>query len=208
MPARIQEMHDINSSGDAGATFSIMLPAAVYQGDYLIVGTNYDPGDCGSVLAVNDTSGNTYTKLIPAAANGGALALETWGAANVARAIQNQVTVTYAGACQSQNVKVVEYTGIATTSAVDNVVSAIGGPGDASPFPTFSTSGPALLFAHTADSTECLSPGMAWNQIVIDGWSTLAEQQIVLEAGTFVADEMPRDDDAWVIQAVALRACH
>jgi hypothetical protein len=205
-PARVQEAHAVNP-GDAGTAWSVTLPGALVQADYVIVGTNYDPGSCGSVLAVTDSAGNTFTRLVPAEANGSALALETWGAANVAAIAQEQVTVTYAAACTQQNVKAVEFAGVAALSPIDTFLSTTGGPG-VTPFMSLTTTGPAILFAHTADSSETMGPGAGWAQIYVDDWATLAEQQIVPEAGTYVASEAPAADDAWVIQAVALRACH
>jgi hypothetical protein len=205
-PARVRFAHVVNAA-DGGTTVAVMMAGASLQGDYIVVGVNYDPSSCIQIASVTDSAGNVYKSLIPAAANGGALALETWGAGNVAASVQNVVTVTFVGPCAQQNVKIAEYQGVDRSSPVAATTSMIGAPADPGDA-AVATSGPAILFAHTADSSQTQGPGPGWTQIIIDEWATLAEETAAPEGGTIGVSEMPANDDAWVIQAVALRTCH
>ena len=204
-PALTQSVYTSTSTPTA-STLSIALPQAVNAGDYLLVALNYDDV-CGSVLGVSDTAGNTFSRVIAAREIGASDELETWGAMNVTATIANTVTASFAAQCGGRNIKVLEYGGVDTTSAVDTTISEIGGP-DASPTSVLTASAAAILVVHTADSTSANGSGAGWTKLFTDGWATLAEDQIVDAAGTYPVSYVPAPDDQWVVDGVALRRCH
>jgi hypothetical protein len=53
-----------------------------------------------------------------------------------------------------------------------------------------------------------MSAGQGWTTIFVDEWGTLAEELLAPEAGTYGLSYVPGPGEHWVIQGVALRACH
>jgi hypothetical protein len=195
--------HESSSSN----IISVNMALAQSAGDFDFVGINYDTAGCGSVVSVADTQGNTYQRIISVDSQGGALGPETWGAADIAPAgaTDNTVTATFASACTARNLKVLEYTGVATSSPVDGTLSQHGDGG--APDGSITTSGAAVIVAHTADSSQAAGPGSGWAQEFIDGWGTLGEDRFVFAAGTYSVSYVPAGTEDWVMQAAALRAC-
>jgi hypothetical protein len=204
---RVQALHFNNNAGDASTnSVSLLLALAQSAGDFIIATVNYDDSKCGTP-AVTDSRGNTYVKLVPADGLTGAGDLETWGAQNVAAADlgQNTVTVTFSNACTARAMKVVHYTGIATSAAVEST-STEHGTGTTAPSNTLAVTTPALVFAHTADQGAAYEAGPGWSLVMIDDWATLAEERDALDAGTYIVD-YSHSSENWVIQGVALRRC-
>jgi hypothetical protein len=196
------------TAGGLVNTIEVDFGAAQGAGHYNVVGVNYDPVGCGSVATVTDKMGNVYERLLDPLANGKALALETWGAANIAAAGAgaNSVVVTFAHACGSRNGKVVEYAGVASSGVVEDRVALAGQNGDA-PDAGLTTTSSAVLFAHTANEGAATDAGPGWTPLFTDDWGTLTEEQLVQAPGRYSATYVPGPGEQWVMQAVALRSC-
>jgi hypothetical protein len=191
-------------SDDAGAadSISVTLPNATRAGDFIVVGIDYF--DCASITAITDTAGNTYKSLASVSGNGQAGDLETWGATSLAPTTNDAVTVHFTTACNSRNVKVVEYAGVDSLAPVVETATQFGEGG--APDASLTTAATAIVFGHTADSEMSLGPGSGFTQIFIDDWSTIAEEKFV-GAGSYRVSEQTASGEHWGIQAVALRAC-
>ena len=183
------------------------LPDPVTQGDYVVVGLNYE-GACGYVSSVTDTFGNGYQRLGQFDSLSAALVLEAWGVANVSSGDGgiDTLTATFDSTCYLRDIKAVELRGVDRTLVPPVPIASSKGTGGA-PEASITTAGSALLFAHTGDQNGAVGPGAGWLPIFIDGWQTLAEYEIVPSAGAYPIAYVPSDSGAWAIQAVALPAC-
>ncbi len=209
LPTSSQTAHVIYDAPDAGPTSSLGLTLGNAQsaGDFLVVGVNYDSSGCLSVKSITDTAGDKFTAIVAPDSAVGALTLETWGASNIAAAAagDNRITITFAGSCTAQNMKVTEYTGVDPSAPVDAFVSKNGAL-SASPTATIATMHPATLFAHSADDKSATGPGVGWKLLVLDAWATLAMERTAEAPGMHVVDYTSNAAENFVVQAVALRA--
>ncbi|HEY8074376.1 MAG TPA: hypothetical protein VIF62_09705 [Labilithrix sp.] len=209
LPTSVQTAHVIYDAPDAGPSSSVALTLTKAQnaGDFLVVGVNYDQSGCLAVSAIADTAGDAFKAIVAPDSMPGALTLETWGASNVgaAAAGDNQITVSFSGACTAQNVKVAEYASVDVEAPIDTSGSTHGA-GAPSPTLTITTTHPATLFAHSADEHSATSAGVGFTLLFIDGWATLAEERTAPMPGMHLVDYAINQAENWVLQAVALRA--
>jgi hypothetical protein len=206
--ARVQSVGAVVPNAGSN-TLALNLPSAEAEGDYVVVGINYDPTACVSVSQVSDTSGNPYQQVIPPSLAMGTALLEIWGAADVAAAQPgaNTVSVTFSASCfdAGQDVKIIEYAGIARTGSVDTTASSTGS--STSPSTLLNTNRPAVLVAISADQDEATDAGPGWNLVLLDQWGTLAEDQLAPVPGAYSVTYMNSGLENWVLEAVALTTC-
>ena len=205
-PLRVVQSTYTSQVAPQTTTMVTTLTSPLTRGNYVVLGLNYE-GACGYVSAVTDTAGNGYTRLGQFDTLSAALVLETWGAPDVSSGDGgiDTITATLTSACYLRDIKAVELQGVDNALQAPPTVRAKGTGG--SPDASISTSGAAIVFAHTGDENGAVGPGAGWLPIFLDGRQSLAEYEIVAEAGTYPVSFIPGAGEAWAIEAVALRGC-
>lgn len=121
--AFVQSTSGINANGSTQNIVATAFASANTAGNAIIVVVAYD-GAATNISGVTDTKGNTYTKAI---LSGGNTNVSIWYALNIGAQTSNVVTV--GGAFNDGVVIAQEFSGLATTGALDKTASATGSNG-------------------------------------------------------------------------------
>ena len=159
-----------------------------------------------TVSAVTDSEGNTYVAALPPTLGTG-LSQVIYYAKNIKgdTSTANQVTVTFSHAAQFPDVRVLEYSGLDTTSPLD-VAAAAAGSGSLADTGACTTTTPVeLIVAGGTVATLFKNSGNGFFLLhITQPNGNLAEQQITSVAGSCEATA-PLDLGDWVIQSVAFK---
>ncbi len=159
-----------------------------------------------TINSVTDTKGNTYSLAIGPTRQSGLQSLAIYVASNIAAATagSNTVTVAFSAAVPWADVRVLEYSGLASSNPLDGTVGAVG-TGTTSNSGTLTTSNANdLLFAanYVTSHTSAAGTGFTSRMITPDG--DIAEDQVVSTAGSYSATA-PMTSGSWVMQLIALK---
>lgn len=107
------------SSGTIAATaFSVTTGNALFAWVQ-----SYTNGNQRTVSQVTDTAGNSYTRQGNIEHGDSNHSAECWAAFNITGNASNTVTATFSGNAQNRDINVVQYSGIATSSAFDQAAA-------------------------------------------------------------------------------------
>jgi hypothetical protein len=189
------------------ATVTVPYTATQTAGDLnvVIVGWN----DTSAVVnSVSDTRGNTYQLAIGPTRLSGALSQSIYYAKNIgaAAANGNKVTVIFSKAAIYPDIRVLEYSGIDTSTPLDVGVGAAGTGGTSSSGAVTTTNANDLLVGANIVVTETTGPGANFTQRLLtnpDG--DIAEDDVVTVTGSYSASAQLGSSGGWVMQMVAFR---
>ena len=191
----------------AQSTVSIPYPAAQSAGNLnvVIVGWN---DSVQHVQSVTDSNANVYLLAVGPTARAGFATQAIYYAANIAAASAgaNVVTVTFDGPAAYADIRVAEYSGIATASPVDVVAAATGNSASSSSGSATTTNANDLIVGANTVQTHVTGPGTGFTRRVItvpDG--DILEDRVVSAIGSYSATA-PLESAQWIMQMVALRA--
>jgi hypothetical protein len=161
-----------------------------------------------AVVSVSDTAGNVYTRAIGPTLGSG-LSQSIYYAKNIvaATAGSNRVTVAFSPAAQYPDVRILEYSGIDSTTSVDTSAGAVGSSATSNSGVAITTNATDLLLGANMVATSTSRPGSGFTSRVItkpDG--DIAEDRVVTIVGTYSAAASLKSAGAWVMQLVAFRA--
>jgi hypothetical protein len=188
------------------SSVAVPFTAAQQQGDLnvVVVGWNDSTATIGTV---SDSSGNVYQLAVGPTVYSGAATQAIYYAANIvgAAANANTVTVTFNGSAAAADIRILEYSGIATTSPLDVTAAATGSSTSASSGAATTTNANDLIFGAdlTADTTYGAGSGFTSRMITVPD-SDIAEDQIVTATGSYSATASV-SAAPWIMQMAAFR---
>jgi hypothetical protein len=162
-----------------------------------------------SITSVNDTKGNVYVLAIGPTSLSGAGSQAIFYAKNIASAPGggNTVTVTFSAAVPYPDIRILEYSGIDTSSPVDVTAAAAGSSGTSASGVATTTTANDLILGANYVATGTSGPGSGFTRRILtspDG--DLVEDEIVSVASSYNATASLTSPGAWIMQMVAFRA--
>ena len=205
-PAFVQQANAVPQS--AQSTVSVTFAAAQTAGDLNVVVIGWND-TAAAVQSVTDSSGNVYVPAVGPTALSGNATQSIYYAPNIvaAAANGNKVTVTFNSAAQFVDVRVAEYSGLATSSPVDVVSGATGSGSTANSGSVTSTNANDLIVAGNMVQTRTSGAGTSFTSRVItspDG--DILEDRTVTATGSYSATAALATSGWWVMDMVAFRA--
>jgi len=167
-----------------GSSLSATFGSATTTGDAIVVGINWYNDT--TISSVSDSNGNTYN-LVTTVTQTSTHKAALYYALNITGGASHQVTVTFSGSSDA-GISVAEYSGFATSGALDQYAGASGASG------TALNSGNVT----TTQATEMLIGwGSAWNSVTFtpgtnftertDNYAASLEDRYVTSTGTYAA---------------------
>ena len=188
-------------------TVAVKFTGAQTQGNLNVVVVGWND-DTVQVQSVADTFGNTYLRAVGPTVRVGSATQSIYYAANIsgAAANGNTVTVTFSGAAEFPDIRIAEYSGVASINPVDVTAAAQGSGVTSDSGAVATTSANDLLIGANTVQTGATGPGASFTQRVItvpDG--DILEDRVVTAIGSYGATA-PMTSGWWVMQMVAFRA--
>lgn len=182
-----------NSHSGGASTIVQSSSLNTTSGNFIVVVVSTYDGSGDNVLSgVTDTAGNTYTKAIGEYRSGITNhRSEIWYAENITGNSSNVVTGTFSGSTQYGNISVSEYSGVATSSSLDDtsystLSSASPSSGDA----TASEDGCLIIGGAPLSTSRDVTKGTGFVDLVSDTTNVYyyAEYKILGVAGDYDAN--------------------
>ena len=188
------------------SSVAVRFTAAQQQGDLnvVVVGWNDSTATVGTVT---DTSGNVYQRAVGPTVYSGTATQSIYYAAGIvgAAANANTVTVTFNGSAAAADIRILEYSGIATTSPLDVTAAATGSSTSASSGAATTTNANDLIFGADLTVTTTTGAGSGFtSRIITVPDSDVAEDRIVTATGSYAATAST-SPGAWIMQMAAFR---
>ena len=190
----------------AQASVSVRFTSAQGAGDLnvVVVGWNDSTATVGTVT---DSSGNVYQRAVGPTVQSGLATQAIYYAFNIvgAAANANTVTVTFNTPATYPDIRILEYSGIATTSPLDVTAAAIGSNSSASSGAATTTNANDLIFGADLTVTETTGAGSGFtSRMITVPDSDIAEDRIVSATGSYAATASTTPG-AWIMQMAAFR---
>lgn len=159
----------------------------------------------GTVMSVVDSSNNTYVLAVGPTMTVGMESHAIYYACNIAAASANAntVTVTFQGAGQDPDVRIVEYAGIRTAVCLDRATTNIGVGTAIDSGPLTTTHAHDLLVGGNKVFYLTSAGDASYVTRTITGYGDLVEDHEVTAVGTYNATATENMPGAWVMQLVA-----
>jgi fibronectin type 3 domain-containing protein len=189
------------------ATVSIGYAAGQVAGDLNVVVVGWNDSTA-VVSAVTDSIGNTYTLAVGPTVQSGYASQSIYYAANIAPAAAgtNTVTVTFASAATSPDIRILEYSGADPVNPVDVTAANSGNSATSDSSSATITNATDLIFGANLVQVETMGPGGSFTQRLLtspDG--DIAEDQMVAATGSYSANATLNTAGPWIMQMVAFR---
>lgn len=187
-------------------TVTYTAPQGAGDLNVVIIGWN---DTTSSVVSVTDSSGNNYALAIGPTAVSGFLSQSIYYLKNIGGvpAGGNAVTVTFNQAAAFPDIRILEYSGVDTTSPIDVTASGSGNSNSAATTSVATTNANDLVLGANTIYTVTNGPGSGFTSRTItspDG--DIAEDKIVSVTGTYSASAPLNNSGPWVMQMVAFKA--
>ena len=159
------------------------------------------------VQSVIDSQGNYYALAVGPTVVSGALSQSIYYASNIAEANAgaNSVTVTFSGAANEPDIRIVEYAGAAESNPVD-VTAAKSGKGTNSSSGTVTTTNANdLLFGANIVTSSTSGAGGDYTLRISTPDGDIVEDRMLIKTGSHWATA-PLSSGKWIMQMVAFRA--
>jgi phosphodiesterase/alkaline phosphatase D-like protein len=200
----------VNSATPQSPTAIVTVPFATVQtgGDLNVVVVGWNDASA-TVQSVTDTKGNVYSRAVGPTVIAGTATQSIYYAANIAPAAANanSVTVTLNAPAVNADIRIAEYSGVATANPVDVAAAAQGSGAISDSGAVMTTSPNGLLVGANTVQTHATGPGVSYTQRVItspDG--DLLEDRVVTSTGSYDATAPISPAGWWIMQMVAFRA--
>jgi large repetitive protein len=189
------------------ASVGVTFTSAQTTGDLnvIVVGWN---DSTAVVSSVTDSSGNVYTRAVGPTAISGVASQSIYYSAGIksAAAGANIVTVAYSTAAAYPDIRILEYSGASTTTAVDVTASASGTSGGTNSSGSATTTNASdLIFGANLVTGVTSGPGSSFTQRILtspDG--DIAEDRLVTAVGSYSATAPATGE--WIMQMVAFKS--
>jgi hypothetical protein len=200
VPITYVQGHTTIGPGSATSIQSTYADLPQLAGDLNVVVLSWT--NSATIASVTDDSLNTYVSLGTASTNGLTHAL--FYAANIAARANNTVTIAFNTAATSADLRMVEYSGIATTSPVD--ITQIGTGASATTASGLATTTHAhdlILGANTVWGTTTGAGPLFTSRMILQG--DIIEDRVVTTTGSYEAIAPKDTAEGWVMQLVAFK---
>ncbi len=182
----------------------VAMPQDQIAGDLLVIVVGWNI-DTGTVSSVTDSAGDPIQLAVAKQSSSNLVSQALYYAYDI-HAGANMVTVTYATMVKDPDIRVVEYSGIATAAPLDGTASA-----QASTLVT--NSGPLatsypydlVVGANTVHGTT-VSADAPYTSRIITSFGDIVEDAVAPSPGSYEATATTSFADYWVMQAAAFRA--
>ncbi len=186
---------------------SVKFTAAQGAGDLniVVVGWNNSTATVGNVT---DSSGNVYAVAVGPTVQSGVATQTIYYAKNIvaAAANANTVTVTFNGAAAFPDIRIVEYSGIDTTSPLDVTAAASGSSATSSSGSATTTVANELIFGANLVQTGTTAAGSGFTKRVITvPDADIAEDRIVSATGSYSATAPVSPSGQWIMQMATFK---
>jgi len=216
--------HDLLSAGTGPATIAyvqgnsatpqspektpkVKFTAVQVAGDLNIVVVGWD--DSTTVVnSIKDSMGNVYALAVGPTVESGFASQSIYYANNIqaAAAGSNTVTVTFASAVPSPDIRILEYSGADPANPVDVTAASFGNSAMGQSGSAITTNATDLIFAADYVQTLTTGPGSGFTKRLLtkpDG--DIAEDAMVTATGSYSATAPVGPSGSWIMQLVALR---
>jgi hypothetical protein len=188
-------------------TVNVTFTAAQAAGDLNVVVAGWNDSTA-AVSAVTDSKGNIYARAVGPTVQSGYASQSIYYAKNIASAAAgtNTVTVTFASAATSADIRVLEYSGADPSNPVDVTAAAMSNSATSSSGSVTTTNATDLLFGANLVQTITTGPCSGFTKRLLttpDG--DIAEDQMVTAAGSYTATAPVSPSGPWIMQMVAFR---
>ncbi|MGB9329429.1 MAG: fibronectin type III domain-containing protein [Steroidobacteraceae bacterium] len=200
----------VNYATPQSAQARVTVPYTGKQsaGDLNVVVVSW--GDSTATIgSLTDSSGNTYHLAVGPTVISGTASQAIYYAASIvgAAAGANTVSVSFTSAAVYPDVRVLEYSGIATTSPLDVVAAASGNNSLSSCGAVTTTNANDLIIAANVVYTTTTGPGAGFtNRVITVPDSDIAEDRIVSVTGSYTATAPLTPPAPWIMQLAAFKA--
>ncbi len=187
---------------------AVKYAAAQNAGDLNVVVVGWNDST-SAINSVTDSKGNTYPAAVGPTTQSGNATQVIYYASNIAAAAAgaNTVTVTFNTTVKYPDVRIVEYSGIATSGALDVAVGASGSSATPSSGPLTTTNASDLLVAGNYIASNFLRVGAGYTlRVDTSPDDDIVEDQIVAATGSYSASSTQTVANWWVMQLAAFRA--
>jgi hypothetical protein len=178
---------------------SVKFAAAQAAGDLNVVAVGWNDSTA-TVMAVTDTSGNTYTRAVGPTFISGTLSQSIYYAKNIwaASAGANSVTVTFSSAAVYPDIRILEYSGADLNNPVDVTAAATGNSANSSSGSVTTTNATDLLFGANIVQTVTSGPGSGFtSRLLTSPCGDIAEDRMVTATGSYSATA-PLTSGQWI----------
>jgi hypothetical protein len=185
----------------SASSITASYPQAQVAGDLNVVAVGW--GDAtSSISSLSDTLGNTYTRAVGPTTNTG-LQQSIYYAKNV-KGGTNTVKVQFSQAATYPDARILEYSGVSTTSPLDVTAAAAGSGSIADSSSATTTSANDLIFGAGTTGTGFSAAGSGFTLRMINMFGNIAEDEPAVSPGTYNATAN-NGSALWVMQMVAFR---
>jgi IPT/TIG domain-containing protein len=141
---QVQQASNSDASGATHTSFTAAFPVATTGGNAILVGVTY--GNTNPIITATDSQGNTYAQAIKTYDSGNRQGCAILYATNITGGASSKVTVKFSSSVAYLAVGIHEYSGIATSSALDATSGKIGNGSGLSSGPATTTASGDLVF--------------------------------------------------------------
>ncbi len=191
----------------AQTTVTVAFTSAQAAGDLNVVAIGWTDST-SHVLSVTDTHGNLYELAAgPTSGTAGTLAMYVAPGIVAATAGSNQVTVTFDAAVPYPDLRIAEYSGLASANPVDVGAEATGNNSTSSSGTVTTTNANDLLVGANYVSTTTTGAGSGFtSRMITQPDADILEDHTVTSVGSYSATAPVSPAGAWVMDMVALEA--
>ena len=191
----------------AQTSVTVTFTAAQAAGDLNVVVVGWNDSTA-TVSKVSDKSGNSYTPAVGPTIQSGVATQTIYYAKNIlaAAAGANIVTVTFATAAVSPDIRILEYAGADPNNPVDVTAAASGSSTTSSSGTVATTNATDLIFGANLVATTTTGAGSGFTKRLLtspDG--DIAEDEAVTATGSYAATAPVSPSGDWIMQMVAFR---
>ncbi len=187
------------------STVSVAYTKAQTAGDLNVVLIGWS-NSTGQVNSVVDSKGNAYVLAVGPTVQSGVATQAIYYASNITAASANTVKVTFSTAVSFPDIRIAEYSGIATASPVDVIATAQGsGTSASSGLVTTENANDLLVGADKVRQVTNTAGAGYTNRLITSPNGDILEDRTVTATGTYSATAT-LTGGAWIMQMIAFRA--
>ena len=186
----------------------VRYSAAQLQGDLNVVVVGWNDATV-AVSALTDISGNTYVRAVGPTVLTGTATQSIYYAANIvsAAAGANTVTVLFNAAAAAADVRILEYSGIATSSPFDVGAGATGSGPTVSSGNATTTHANDLIIGANLTTGDTIAPGAGFTaRMITVPDADIVEDMTVTSAGSYAATAVLSSASQTIMQMAAFKA--
>jgi hypothetical protein len=155
-----------------------------------------------TISSVTDSLGNTYSRAVGPTSTSG-LQQSIYYAKNIVGG-NNTVKVTFNQAAAYPDVRILEYSGLSTSSPLDVTAAAVGSGSSASSGSATTTSGNELIFGAGTSDNFFSGAGSGFTSRIVNIYGNLAEDKVVSSSGGYAATAT-NSGNTWVMQMATFK---